>query len=342
MEVGMPLTRPLLVGTATAVALVLMLSSCSEEDDGPSITVYNAQHEELLTEIAPGFTEETGIDVELRHGDDFELANQLVQEGSDSPADVFLTENSPAMSLVDSEGLFAPLDGQTLRQVPDQYAPDNGHWMGFAARSTVLVYNTDLVSDAELPESILELADPQWRDRIAFSPTGADFQAIVSAVLELEGERVTEQWLEGLAANGTVYDGNDVVMESVNSGEVDAGVIYHYYWYRDQQEAGDNSSNSQLHFFDDRDPGAFVSVSGAGVLESSDTPDDAEQFVAYLASEAGQQDIADSYALEYPLNPAVQLDDSVKPFEELEPPRVDLAALNGPQVIDLMQNAGFL
>ncbi|MDF2968585.1 MAG: iron transporter substrate-binding protein [Nocardioidaceae bacterium] len=338
----MPRTRPLLVGTATAVALVLTLSSCSEEDDGPSITVYNAQHEELLTEIAPGFTEETGIDVELRHGDDFELANQLVQEGPDSPADVFLTENSPAMSLVDSEGLFAPLDGQTLRQVPDQYAPDNGHWMGFAARSTVLVYNTDLVSDAELPESILELAEPQWRDRIAFSPTGADFQAIVSAVLELEGERVTEQWLEGLAANGTVYDGNDVVMESVNSGEVDAGVIYHYYWYRDQQEAGDNSSNSQLHFFDDRDPGAFVSVSGAGVLESSDTPDDAEQFVAYLASEAGQQDIADSYALEYPLNPAVQLDDSVKPFEELEPPRVDLAALNGPQVIDLMQNAGFL
>jgi iron(III) transport system substrate-binding protein len=177
-----------------------------------------------------------------------------VQEGSASPADVFLTENSPAMSLVDSEGLFAPLDAKTLRQVPEQYAPDNGHWMGFAARSTVLVYNTDLVSEADLPESILELAEPQWRDRIAFSPTGADFQAIVSAVLELEGRQVTEQWLEGLAANGTVYDGNDVVMESVNSGEVDAGVIYHYYWYRDQQEAGDNSSNSRLHFFDGRDP----------------------------------------------------------------------------------------
>jgi iron(III) transport system substrate-binding protein len=338
----MPRTRPLLAGTATAVAIVLALSSCSDDDEGPSITVYNAQHEELLTEIAPGFTDETGIDVELRHGDDFELANQLVQEGSDSPADVFLTENSPAMSLVDSEGLFAPLDARTLRQVPAQYAPDNGHWMGFAARSTVLVYNTDLVSQADLPESILELGEPQWRDRIAFSPTGADFQAIVSAVLELEGEQVTQQWLEGLAANGTVYDGNDVVMESVNSGEVDAGVIYHYYWYRDQQEAGDNSSNSRLHFFDDRDPGAFVSVSGAGVLESSDSPDDAEQFVAYLAGERGQQDIADSYALEYPLNPAVQLDGSVKPFEELEPPRVDLSALNGPQVIDLMQNAGFL
>ena len=108
-------TRPLLAGAVTAVSIVLALSACSgDDDDGPSITVYNAQHEELLDEIAPGFTEETGIEVDLRNGDDFELANQLVQEGSASPADVFLTENSPAMSLVDSEGLFAPLDPETL------------------------------------------------------------------------------------------------------------------------------------------------------------------------------------------------------------------------------------
>ena len=319
------------------------LSACTgDDDDGPSITIYNAQHEELLDEIIPGFTEETGIDVELRNGDDFELANQLVQEGSASPADVFLTENSPAMSLVDSEGLFAPLDAKTLSQVPARYAPDNGHWMGFAARSTVLVYNTDLVDVDELPDSILELAEPQWKGRIAFSPTGADFQAIVSAVLELEGEQATEEWLDGLADNGTVYDGNDVVMQSVNSGEVDVGVIYHYYWYRDQEESGDNSSNSQLYFFGNQDPGAFVSVSGAGVLESSDDQDDAQRFVEYLSGEQGQQALADSYALEYPLNPAVHLDASVKPFDELEPPRVDLSALNGPKVIEMMQNAGFL
>lgn len=329
--------------STTAVAAALVLGACSGSDDsGPSITVYNAQHEELLEEIAPLFTEETGIDVELRNGDDFELANQIVQEGDSSPADVFLTENSPAMSLVDSEDLFAPLEQDTLDAVPARYSPSNGHWMGFVARSTVLVHNTEAVSADELPASILELADPQWAGRVAFSPSGADFQAIVSAVLELEGEEATAAWLEGLAANGEIYDGNNLVLEAVNAGEVDTGIIYHYYWYRDQEESGENSSDSALHFFGDQDAGAFVSVSGAGVLASSDEQDDAQEFVRFLVSVDGQQALADSYALEYPLNPAVQLDSSVKPFDELEPPRIDLAALNGPQVTELMQDAGLL
>ncbi len=328
--------------TAPIAAAALVLSSCSGGDSGPYITVYNAQHEELIEEIAPGFTEQTGIDVKLRNGDDFELANQLVQEGDASPADVFLTENSPAMSLVDSRGLFEPLDKRTLAQVPEQFSPSNGHWMGFAARSTVLIYNTANVSEDELPESILDLAEPQWDGRVAFSPSGADFQAIVSAVLDLEGEAATAAWLEGLAANGEVYDGNNVVMEAVDAGEVDVGVIYHYYWYRDQKEAGENSSNSALHFFDDQDPGAFVSVSGAGVLASSEKQDDAERFVRYLSGVEGQQALADSYALEYPLNPQVALDPPVKSFNELEPPRVEISGLNGPKVIELMQDVGLL
>lgn len=331
-----------LIAAAMTSTAAFILSACSGGDSGPYITVYNAQHEELIEEIAPGFTEKTGIDVKLRNGDDFELANQLVQEGDASPADVFLTENSPAMSLVDSRGLFAPLDERTLGQVAGQFSPTNGHWMGFAARSTVLIYNTANVSDEELPDSILELTEPQWAGRVAFSPSGADFQAIVSAVLELEGEAATAAWLEGLAANGEVYDGNNVVMEAVDAGEVDVGIIYHYYWYRDQKEAGENSSNSSLYFFDDQDPGAFVSVSGAGVLASSEKQNDAEKFVRYLSSVEGQQTLADSYALEYPLNPQVQLDPPVKPFDELEPPRVDISGLNGPKVIELMQDAGLL
>jgi iron(III) transport system substrate-binding protein len=335
-------SRPL-QSVAAGVAAALLLTACSSSDaSGPSITVYNAQHEELLEEIAPLFTDETGIEVKLRHGDDFELANQLVQEGDASPADVFLTENSPAMSLVDSNDLFAPLPRDTVSLVPAQYAPKNGHWMGFAARSTVLVHNTSAVSGAELPASILELAEPQWAGRVAFSPSGADFQAIVSAVLELNGEQATADWLEGLAANGEIYDGNNLVLEAVNAGEVDTGIIYHYYWYRDQQESGENSSDSALHFFGDKDAGAFVSVSGAGVLAASDAQDDAQEFVRFLADVDGQQALADSYALEYPLNQQVQLDPLVKPFDELEPPRIDLSALNGPQVIELMQDAGLL
>jgi iron(III) transport system substrate-binding protein len=311
-------------------------------DDGPSITVYNAQHEELLAKVAPLFEEETGIEVKLRSGEDLELANQLVQEGDASPADVFLTENSPAMSLVGNAGLFTEVDQETLDLIPPDFVPADKKWIGFMGRSTVAMYNTDALSAKDMPDSILDFADPEWAGRISYSPTGADFQAIVSAVLELEGEDATRKWLEGLADNGTEYDGNDVVLESVNSGEVDAGIAYHYYWYRDQKEAGDNSDNTELHFFGDQDPGAFVSVSGAGVLASSDKQTNAQKFVNFLASEEGQQAIADSYALEYPLNPDVSLDPPVKPFTELEPPRIDVATLNSEPVIELMQDAGLL
>ena len=326
---------------AAATVALPILGACSSNDE-PSLVVYNAQHEELIDIVAEAFTEETGIEVELRNGSDLELANQLVEEGDASPADVFLTENSPAMTLVDSKDMFAQLDKATLDLVSSQYRPTDGQWTGFAARSTVLVYNTDQLDESELPTSIMDLAEPEWRDRIAFSPTGADFQAIVSAVLALEGEPATRQWLAGLKANGAVYDGNNVVLESVNAGEIPAGVIYHYYWYRDQEESGENSDSSQLHFFDNQDPGAFVSVSGAGVLKSSDDASDAQDFVAYLVSEQGQQVIADSYALEYTLNPDVNLGRDVRGLSELEPPKVNVSDLNGPRVVSLMQEAGFL
>jgi iron(III) transport system substrate-binding protein len=335
--------RRTLAGLAVATLSATLLTACGgDEDDGPFITVYNAQHEELLEEVAPIFEEETGIDVKLRSGKDLELANQLVQEGDASPADVFLTENSPAMTLVDNAGLFAPVDPETLALVPEQYSPSDRRWMGFIARSTVLVYNTDAVSEDELPTSLMELAEPEWAGRVSFSPTGADFQAIVSAVVATEGEDAARAWIQGLADNGEVRENNLVVMKAVNDGEVDAGIIYHYYWYRDQKEAGENSDSSQLHFFGDQDPGAFLSVSGAGVLASSDKQDDAQAFLAFLAGEEGQQAIADSYALEYPLNPAVSLEPPVKPFAELEPPAIDVSTLNSEVVIDMMQDAGLL
>ena len=335
------MTKNLLLACAAAVLTTPLLTACGG-DDGPSITVYNAQHEELLAEVAPLFEEETGIEVKLRSGDDLELANQLVQEGDASPADVFLTENSPAMSLVDNAGLFTKVDQETLDLIPPDYVPADDNWIGFMGRSTVAMYNEDALTGDEMPDSILDFADPEWAGRISYSPTGADFQAIVSAVLELEGEQATREWLSGLADNGTEYDGNDVVMESVNSGEVDAGIAYHYYWYRDQKESGDHSDNTRLHWFGNQDPGAFVSVSGAGVLASSDKQTDAQKFVNFLADAQGQQAIADSYALEYPLNADVSLEPPVKPFAELEPPRIDVATLNSEPVTELMQEEGLL
>ena len=334
---------PVLVAQLAGLSLVTALAAagCSG-DDGPSIVVYNAQHEQLLEEIAPKFTEKTGIEVELRNGSDPELAAQLIEEGDASPADVFLTENSPAMSAVERAGLFAPLDEATLEPIPAQYRPESGLWTGFVARSTVLVYNTSMVDEADLPDSIMDLADPEYAGMISFSPTGADFQAIVAAVLDLEGEEATQAWLDGIKANGTVYDGNNVVLESVNAGESAIGIIYHYYWYRDQEEAGENSDNTELYFFGNQDPGAFLSISGAGVLAAGEHPDEAQQFVEYLTSEEGQQALADSYALEYPLNPAVSLEPPVKPLSELQPPTVGISDLDGDKVVEMMTEAGFL
>jgi iron(III) transport system substrate-binding protein len=333
--------KPALVALSLTLVTAMAAAGCSG-DDGPKIVVYNAQHEQLLEEIAPAFTDETGIAVELRNGSDAEMAAQLAQEGDASPADVFLTENSPAMSSVERAGLFAPLDQEALDPIPEQFRPTSRLWTGFASRSTALVYNTSMIEESDLPDSLLDLADPKWKGQISFSPTGADFQAIVSAVLHLEGEDATRDWLAGIKANGTVYDGNNVVLESVNAGESAIGIIYHYYWYRDQEESGEVSDNTRLHFFGNQDPGAFVSVSGAGVLKSAEHPDEAQQFVAYLTSKEGQQKLADSYALEYPLNPAVQLADPVKPFSELDPPSVAVSDLDGDAVVDLMTEAGFL
>lgn len=334
--------RKRLLVAAGLTSLVLPLSGCGLFGSEPDLVIYNAQHEELMEEVVPLFEKETGLEVELRNGKDLEMANQIKAEGSKSPADVFLTENSPAMTIVDNAGLFAPVSEKALAPIPAQFVPSSKNWTGFIARSTVVMYNTDSSSAEKMPASILDFAKPEWQGRVAFSPTGADFQAIVSAVLAAEGTERTAAWLEGLARNGVELQNNLVVLKAVNSGEVEAGVAYHYYWYRDQKEAGDNSNSSALHFFGNQDPGAFLSVSGAGVLRSSKNQADAQRFLEFLTSRVGQQAIADSYALEYPLNPEVDLGQGVKPFSELQPPTLDVASLNGPEVTDLMTQAGLL
>jgi iron(III) transport system substrate-binding protein len=253
-----------------------------------------------------------------------------------------VTENSPSIDLVAEKGLLAPVEESTLAQVPSRYSPADGSWVGFAARSTVFAYNSGKLTEAQLPASLLDLADPAWQGRIGISPGGADFQAIVSAVLELTGQDATRTWLAGLKENAQVYQGNTAVMKAVDQGEIDAGVIYHYYWYKDRAEAGENSSNVELHYFGNADPGAFVSVSGAGVLASSDQAEQAQQLVAYLTSPDGQRRSAESTALEYAVGDGVESAAALPPLEGLDAPEVDPGELNGPEVTELMQEAGLL
>ena len=311
-------------------------------DNNEGIVVYNAQHENLVKSWVDGFTKETGIKVTLRNGDDSELGNQLVQEGSASPADVFLTENSPSMVLVDNAKLFAPLDAETLKQVPAEYRPAHGRWIGIAARSTVFVYNPEKLSEQQLPKSLMDLAKPEWKGRWAASPSGADFQAIVSAMLALKGEQATLEWLKAMKANFVAYKGNSTVMKAVNAGQIDGGVIYHYYRFVDQSKTGENSKNTKLYYFKHQDPGAFVSLSGGGVLASSKHKAQAQAFIKYITGKEGQESLRTNNAFEYAVGVNAASTPKLVPLNDLDAPKVEPSTLNSKKVIELMTQAGLL
>lgn len=311
-------------------------------DNNDGIVIYNAQHENLVKSWVDGFTKETGIKVTLRNGDDSELGNQLVQEGSASPADVFLTENSPSMVLVDNANLFAPLDSDTLKQVPAEYRPAHGRWIGIAARSTVFVYNPAKLSEQQLPKSLMDLAKPEWKGRWAASPSGADFQAIVSAMLALKGEQATLEWLKAMKANFVAYKGNSTVMKAVNAGQIDGGVIYHYYRFVDQSKTGENSKNTQLYYFKYQDPGAFVSLSGGGVLASSKHKAQAQAFIKYITGKEGQESLRTNNAFEYAVGVNAASNPKLVPLKDLDAPKVEPSTLNSKKVIELMTQAGLL
>lgn len=311
-------------------------------DNNEGIVVYNAQHENLVKSWVDGFTKETGIKVTLRNGDDSELGNQLVQEGSASPADVFLTENSPSMVLVDNANLFAPLNADTLKQVPAEYRPAHGRWIGIAARSTVFVYNPEKLTEQQLPKSLMDLAKPEWKGRWAASPSGADFQAIVSAMLALKGEKATLEWLKAMKTNFVAYKGNSTVMKAVNAGQIDGGVIYHYYRFVDQSKTGENSKNTQLYYFKHQDPGAFVSLSGGGVLASSKHKEQAQAFIKYITGKEGQESLRTNSAFEYAVGVNAASNPKLVPLKDLDAPKVEPSTLNSKKVIELMTQAGLL
>lgn len=340
---------------ALAAVASLTISACGSSGDGaaPSssgaagasggeLTLYNAQHDTLAKEWVAKFTEQTGIKVTIRQGKDSELAQQIIAEGDRSPADVFLTENSPAMTQVENKGLFADVDPATLAQVDAGLKPSTGKWTGIAARSTVLVYDKRKVTPEQLPKSMTDLASPEWKNRWGASPSGADFQAIVSAYLQLKGEQATKDWLKAMKENSKAYKGNGAAMKAVNAGEVDTALIYHYYFYGDQAKTGENSGNVGTHYFKNQDPGAFVSISGGGVLKSSKKQEQAQQLLKFITSKAGQEVLEKGTSFEYPVASGVPANGKLVPMADLQAPTVDPAKLNGPQVVTLMTEAGLL
>ncbi|MEZ2129957.1 MULTISPECIES: iron ABC transporter substrate-binding protein [unclassified Sinorhizobium] len=331
-----------LVLAASLFAATSLATSLASAQEPEGIVVYNAQHESLGRAWIDAFTKATGIKVTMRQGSDMQFANQIIQEGAASPADVFLTENSPAMTLVDAAGLFAPVNADTLAQVPESYRPADGKWIGIAARTTVFAYDKTKLTEDKLPKSMLDLADPAWKGRWGAAPAGADFQAIVSALLQLKGEEATAAWLKGLKENATPYKGNSVAMKAVNAGEVEGAIIYHYYWFGDQAKTGENSKNVSLHYFKNEDPGAFVSVSGGGILASSQHQKEAQAFLKWLTSKEGQQILKDGDSYEYAVGKDSESNAKLVPLADLHAPKVEASQLNSKKVVELMTAVGLL
>jgi iron(III) transport system substrate-binding protein len=246
------------------------------------------------------------------------------------------------MTQVENAGLFADIPEPVKKNVPEQFRPSSGKWTGVAARSTVFAYNKDKLKEADLPKSLMDLADPKWAGKWGAAPGGADFQAIVSAMLELKGEQATADWLKAMKANAKVYPGNGAAMKAVNAGEIDSAVIYHYYYVADQAGTKENSANVAVHYFKNQDPGAFLSISGAGVLKSSKHQDDAMKFLEFITSKKGQDLLGTGADYEYPVGTGSTPRQGLVPIKDLDAPSVDAAKLNGQKVVELMTDAGLL
>lgn len=326
--------------------VLLLLTACGGGDEpaaeGP-LTIYSGREEGIVEPLLEQFEEETGVEIEVRYGDSAELAATIAEEGDNSPADVFFAQDPGSLGSLETEGLLAKLPDQLLDRVDARFRDPDGHWIGTSGRVRVVAYNTDLLSEDELPDSILDFTDPRWQGRIGFPPTNASFQAFVT-VMRLElGDGATREWLEGIKANDpTLYDKNLPTVEAVGRGEVGVGFVNHYYLFLAREE--DPDLPVENHFLGAGDPGAFVSVAGAAILASTDQQDAAERFVEFLLSDEGQRFYAEAAEeAEYPLVDGIEPREGLPPLESLQGPDVDLDAL-GPELertLELLNEVGF-
>ena len=284
----------------------------------------------------------------IRSDDEGALANLIALQGPNSPADVFYTENSPALEFLQDKGLLAATDPATLKAVPSQYNSPQGDWVAVSARVSALVYNPALIEQSQLPTTITQLADPEYNGKLGIAPAETDFAPIVTSVLKQYGTARTTQWLAGVKSNAAshIADSNETLIDQVNRGQVAFGLINQYYWYRLQSQIGASAMKAKLAFFAPHDPGYVIDVSGAAVLKSSKHQQAAQKFLAFLVSKQAQDIIAgvqqgDSTSYEYPLLPGVNPAGGQPPFASLQPYPISIADLgDGSTAGRLLQQAG--
>jgi iron(III) transport system substrate-binding protein len=339
-----------LAAIATVGISSALLAGCGTAGgtDAQSITLYSGQHEQTADALKAAFEKQTGITVNIRSDDEDTLADQIVTEGSHSPADVFYTENSPPLESLQSKGLLAKVDASTLSHTPAKYNSPQGDWVGVSARVSVIIYNPSLISSSKLPTQVRQLAEPQYKGKLALAPQETDFQPIVTSYLRAYGKSATLTWLKAIYANasGHIYPDNETIADEVNRGAAAFGIVNQYYWYRMQAEIGAGNTKAKITHFAAGDPGYVVDVSGAAVLKSSTHQAAAQKFLAFLVSKQGQSIIADpskSISFEYPIASGVTTQAPETPFNQLQPYPMTIADLGtGSTAIALMREAGLL
>jgi iron(III) transport system substrate-binding protein len=292
--------------------------SISTDDESPSLTVYSGRSEELIAGLIDQFETSSGTEVSVRYGDTAELAAQLLEEGANTPADVFFAQDAGALQVMQDEELTAELPASTVAVVPAQYRSADDQWVGTSGRARVVVYNTDAVSADQIPDTVAELTEPQWRARVGIAPTNASFQSFVTALRKTQGEEAARQWLVDLQANDVQsFENNAAILDAVDAGQVDVGLVNHYYWYEKADEVGEQNMSSANAAFAPGDPGN---------QEGSDNPA-ATAFVEFLLSPAAQQYFA-TQTSEYPLTDSAEPRAGLAPLAQIEGPDLGLEQLS--------------
>jgi iron(III) transport system substrate-binding protein len=326
----------LLAGCASETAATPNSSNTSASETG-SITLYSGRSEELIAPLLESFTAETGIEVNVRYGESSEMAATILEEGDNTKADVFFSQDAGALGAVSGEAKTYPLPEDVLNLVPAKYRAQDGSWVGISGRARVLTYNPELVTD--LPKSVFDLADPGWKGRIAIAPTNASFQSFVTGMRVTQGEEATAEFLAAMKENAVLYEKNGQILDAVESGEVAAGLLNHYYWFEKAAEIGAENMKSKMNWFADGDAGNLVNVAGVSLL--SDNPD-ALVFASWLLGETAQKYFLEK-TFEYSLTSDVSPDPTLPKLSQINGPEIDLSDLSSlEQTLQLLTEAGLI
>lgn len=321
-----------------ALVLLATLSACSSS--GETLVIYSGRSQNLVEPLLNQFAEESGTSIEVNYGDTADMALLLAEEGDATDADVFLAQSPGAVAYVDGLGLLSAVPDDVLDLVPPEFVADDGNWIGVTGRQRVLVYNADLVDEADLPASVDDLVTEPYRGRVAVAPPNGSFQDFVSAMRVERGDDATADWLAGLVANDVAtYANNNSIVDAVSRGEIEMGLVNHYYNARFLDE--NPNLKSVNHRFQDGDIGALVLPSTASVVAGSDQPDAAAAFIEFLLSDDAQQYFAEE-TFEYPLVAGVPAPSALPPLADQDAPEVDYGELGGDLTgtLDLIRDAG--